>query len=101
MFDETNDPVEGATVFALRRAWFQGKARLVPAGSATSDDAGQYRLRSLPPGSYFVRAMMRDSGGSIAAHVVAAQGGAKIIRTHDVSETVQALRVAAAIRDKR
>jgi dihydropteroate synthase len=40
-------------------------------------------------------------GGSIAAHLIAAEGGARIIRTHDVSETVQALRVAAAIRDKR
>ena len=39
-------------------------------------------------------------GGSIAAHVVAAKGGARIIRTHDVSETVQALRVAAAIWDQ-
>ena len=37
-------------------------------------------------------------GGSIAAHLVAAKAGARIIRTHDVSETVQALRVAAAIR---
>jgi dihydropteroate synthase len=40
-------------------------------------------------------------GGSIAAHVVAARNGARIIRTHDVSETVQALRVAAAIEDRR
>ena len=40
-------------------------------------------------------------GGSIAAHLVAAQRGARIIRTHDVCETVQALRVAAAIWDKR
>jgi dihydropteroate synthase len=40
-------------------------------------------------------------GGSIAAHVVAAKGGARIIRTHDVAETVQALRVAAAIWEKR
>lgn len=40
-------------------------------------------------------------GGSIAAHVVAAKGGARIIRTHDVSETVQALRVATAIWDRR
>jgi dihydropteroate synthase len=40
-------------------------------------------------------------GGSIAAHLIAAQGGARIIRTHDVSETVQALRVAAAIWDQR
>jgi dihydropteroate synthase len=40
-------------------------------------------------------------GGSIAAHLVAAKGGARIIRTHDVSETVQALRVAAAIEARR
>ena len=40
-------------------------------------------------------------GGSIAAHLAAAKGGARIIRTHDVSETVQALRVAAAIEDSR
>jgi len=37
-------------------------------------------------------------GGSIAAHLLAVMGGAAIIRTHDVPETVQALRVAAAIR---
>jgi len=40
-------------------------------------------------------------GGSIAAHLVAAQNGADIIRTHDVAETVQALRVAAAIREQQ
>jgi dihydropteroate synthase len=39
-------------------------------------------------------------GGSIAAHLAAAKGGARIIRTHDVLETVQALRVAAAIEDR-
>ena len=37
-------------------------------------------------------------GGSIAAHLIAAEAGVRIIRTHDVAETVQALRVAAAIR---
>jgi dihydropteroate synthase len=40
-------------------------------------------------------------GGSIAAHVLAAKNGARIIRTHDVAETVQALRVARAIEDQR
>jgi dihydropteroate synthase len=39
-------------------------------------------------------------GGSIAAHLIAARAGARIIRTHDVSETVQALRVATAIWDR-
>jgi dihydropteroate synthase len=38
-------------------------------------------------------------GGSIAAHLAAAGGGARIIRTHDVAETVQALRVATTIED--
>jgi dihydropteroate synthase len=40
-------------------------------------------------------------GGSIAAHLLAAQHGAQIIRAHDVAETVQALRVACAIEDNR
>ena len=40
-------------------------------------------------------------GGSIAAHLNAVAGGAAIIRTHDVAETVQALRVDAAIRSAR
>jgi dihydropteroate synthase len=40
-------------------------------------------------------------GGSIAAHLIAAKAGARIIRTHDVSETVQALRVAAAIEERK
>jgi dihydropteroate synthase len=36
-------------------------------------------------------------GGSIASHLEAVQKGAAIVRAHDVAETVQALRVAAAI----
>jgi len=36
-------------------------------------------------------------GGSIAAHLLAVQSGAAIVRAHDVAETVQALRVGAAI----
>jgi len=43
----------------------------------------------------------RRLGGSIAAHLIAAEAGVRIIRTHDVSETVQALRVATAIWDKQ
>jgi dihydropteroate synthase len=40
----------------------------------------------------------RRVGGSIAAHLVAVENGASIVRAHDVFETVQALRVAASIR---
>ena len=37
-------------------------------------------------------------GGSIAGNLAAARAGAAILRVHDVAATVQALRVAAAIR---
>ena len=37
-------------------------------------------------------------GGSLAAHLAAVAAGAAIIRAHDVAETVQALKVVAAIR---
>jgi dihydropteroate synthase len=43
----------------------------------------------------------RRLGGSLAAHLAAVASGAAIVRTHDVAETVQALRVAAAIRSAR
>jgi dihydropteroate synthase len=40
-------------------------------------------------------------GGSISAHLLAVEQGAAIVRVHDVKETVQALRVAAAIEGAR
>ncbi len=40
----------------------------------------------------------RRIGGSIAGHLIAVAQGAAIVRAHDVAETVQALKVAAAIR---
>ena len=41
---------------------------------------------------------MQRLGGSLAAHLLAVENGAAIIRVHDVAPTVQALAVAAAIR---
>jgi dihydropteroate synthase len=40
-------------------------------------------------------------GGSISAHLLAVESGAAILRVHDVKETVQAMRVAAAIEAAR
>ena len=40
-------------------------------------------------------------GGSIASHLLAVKNGAAIVRVHDVAETVQALRIAAAIEAAR
>jgi dihydropteroate synthase len=43
----------------------------------------------------------RRIGGSIASHLIAAASGAAIVRVHDVAETVQALKVAAAIEEAK
>jgi dihydropteroate synthase len=43
----------------------------------------------------------RRLGGSIASHLLAVAEGAAVVRTHDVAETLQALKVAAAIRGAR
>jgi dihydropteroate synthase len=40
-------------------------------------------------------------GGSLAAHLLAVENGAAMVRVHDVAPTVQALAVAAAIRRAR
>ncbi|MGA8616517.1 MAG: dihydropteroate synthase [Xanthobacteraceae bacterium] len=44
---------------------------------------------------------MERLGGSLAAHLLAVENGAAMIRVHDVAPTVQALAVAAAIRHAR
>ena len=40
-------------------------------------------------------------GGSLAAHLLAVENGAAIVRAHDVAPTIQALTIAAAIRRAR
>jgi dihydropteroate synthase len=54
----------------------------------------------------FINSVTRSSpderlGGSIASHLEAVRNGASIVRVHDVAETVQALRIAAAIEAAR
>jgi dihydropteroate synthase len=46
-------------------------------------------------------APMERLGGSLAAHIMAVENGAAMIRAHDVAPTAQALAVAAAIRRAR
>ena len=64
VMDETNEPVAGAMVLALRSMYFEGRRQLVPmfgAGNTQTDDAGQYRILGLVPGTYYVMATMRDT----------------------------------------
>ena len=41
---------------------------------------------------------MERIGGSLAAHLLSVRNGAAIIRTHDVAETIQAIKVDDALR---
>jgi hypothetical protein len=59
VYDETGDPLPGVLVRVLRYQYQQGDKRLVPAGTAQTDDQGQYRVWGLMPGEYYVDAQSR------------------------------------------
>ena len=63
VLDEANEPISGVRVMALRSAYFEGQRKLVPAFApfAITDDAGQYRLLGLTPGTYYVDAETRET----------------------------------------
>ena len=100
-------PASRATHRARSRHRLRQDAGAKPYGARP---ARQLRLRPAAPGRRVAQALHRQVspappdrrlGGSLAAHLIAVADGAAIIRAHDVAETVQALRVAAAIRDAR
>jgi hypothetical protein len=60
--DELSEPVADVQVFAMRSAFFQGRRRLITTGPpARTDDAGEYRLTGLTPGSYYLMASLRET----------------------------------------
>ena len=67
--DEFGEPVANASVTAWRYAYQAGARRMVPAPGAnnrdTTDDQGTYRLFGLPPGEYYVSAMLRGGGPEV------------------------------------
>jgi hypothetical protein len=65
VFDETGDPMPGASVRVMRYQYSQGERQLVPAGTAQTDDEGTFRVWGLNPGDYYVSAVTRnfDFGG--------------------------------------
>src|SRR5688572_30433318 len=59
VYDETGDPMAGILVRVLRYQYQQGERRLTPAGTAQTNDIGQYRVWGLMPGDYYVDAQSR------------------------------------------
>lgn len=56
VMDPDGDPISGVRVEALRYAYTEGKRELQTIGAAGSDDRGRYRISSLPPARYYLRA---------------------------------------------
>ena len=52
--DELGEPYPGVSVDALGTRYELGKRVPSPAGGATTDDLGHYRIVGLPPGTYYV-----------------------------------------------
>src|SRR5256712_12241371 len=62
VLDEDGDAMPGVAVRVMRYQYQQGERRLTPAGSAQTDDRGQYRVWGLMPGDYYVSAVARNFG---------------------------------------
>ncbi len=60
--DEDGEPIESAQVNPLRRQVMNGSVRWVPAGNSATNDRGEFRVGSLPPGRYFVSVTLNRFG---------------------------------------
>jgi hypothetical protein len=76
VYDEDGDALPGTVVTVTRYQYLQGDRRLVPAGTALTDDRGQYRVWGLMPGEYYVNAQPRLMGGGRGVPFAGAIAGA-------------------------
>jgi hypothetical protein len=58
--DELGEPAPGVTVEALEYRYIRGRRLLVPARITRTNDAGDYRLSGLEPGTFHLRARSRE-----------------------------------------
>jgi len=74
VLDEQSEPSFGTQVRALRYVFRGGDRVLQPAGSATTDDRGVYRIPGLVPGDYIVNVTLPpDVNGDVALRMRAEQ----------------------------
>jgi hypothetical protein len=62
VLDPDGDPIVHAAVSVLKFTYLRGRRQLTPAGGASTDDQGEYRLHSLQPGKYYVSAVWQPGG---------------------------------------
>jgi hypothetical protein len=81
VFDEDGEPAAMVSVQALRQSYVRGQRQLVPAGSSSSNDLGEFRIFGLPPGRYYLSAtpsggmsFIGGGGGGAAMVMIAGEG---------------------------
>jgi 5-hydroxyisourate hydrolase-like protein (transthyretin family) len=60
--DDVGEPVERASVSAMRMRFVSGRRQLAQVATASTNDNGEYRIPALQPGSYYVVAAERTVG---------------------------------------
>lgn len=91
--DEVGDPVDGAWIRAARVRYVDGRRQLARIGSATANDAGEYRIAGLQPGTYVVVAAEdsegfgREMDADIGFHQTAYPGVTSLAQAREVEVT--------------
>jgi hypothetical protein len=103
ILDPMGRPAAAATVTAARLKYYEGRPILVPVKTATTDDRGEYRLYSLEPGEYFLRAEKTLATGPARSYFPGAENAisATKIAVHESSEAAKTdftLRTAAFVK---
>ncbi len=62
VYDDDSEAVVNASVTVLKFIYHEGKRELRPAGSAQTNDLGEFRIFGLAPGSYFISATFAGWG---------------------------------------
>ena len=80
IFDPEGDPASDIGVEAIRRTWESGKLQPTVVGSGSTDDRGDFGIRGLEPGRYYLRAEPQMTAELIASS--SGKSGVRPVRTY-------------------
>lgn len=60
VMDDDGRFLAGASIQVLRRRWVDGNKKLIPVAQTRTDHRGEYEVRDLSPGDYYVRAHVNN-----------------------------------------